>query len=85
MSEFTLDALIAILQECAGEDDETSLTGDILDTDFEDLGYDSVALMETASRIETVYRVTLTDDIVGQAGTPRDLLQLVNMSLATGS
>ncbi|MFE0733500.1 acyl carrier protein [Streptomyces sp. NPDC058855] len=78
MARFTLDALRAVLVACAGEDDGVDLTGDILDVTFEDLGYDSLALMESASRIERDLGVVLDDADVSEALTPRLLLDLVN-------
>ena len=81
MSELSLSGLTAILRECAGEDGDSNLRGDILDTAFSDLGYDSIALMETAGRIQTRYGIVLADDVVFEARTPRKLLDLVNRSL----
>ncbi|WP_137988253.1 acyl carrier protein [Streptomyces vilmorinianum] len=82
MARLTLDALRTILVACAGEDDSADLSGDILDTTFEDLGYDSLALMESAARIEREFGITLDDDDVNEALTPRLLLDLVNGSEA---
>ncbi|MEU1884043.1 acyl carrier protein [Micromonospora sp. WMMD987] len=82
MNEFKLDDLTTILRECAGEDDESSLRGDILDVEFDNLGYDSIAMMETAGRIRIDYGVVLSDDVVLSAGTPRELLRLVNLTMA---
>nr|AHA81979.1 Arm9 [uncultured bacterium] len=81
MSEFMLTDLTAILRECAGEDDNSALQGDILDVAFDRLGYDSIALMETAGRIQIQYGVPLADDVVVLANTPRELLELVNRSI----
>ncbi|MFF8380345.1 acyl carrier protein [Streptomyces sp. NPDC015661] len=80
MAQLTLDALRTILVACAGEDDSADLSGDILDVTFEDLGYDSLALMESAARIEREFGVSLDDDDVNEALTPRLLLDLVNGS-----
>lgn len=77
-TEFTLEDLKRILREGAGADEDVDLDGDILDADFDDLGYDSLALLETASRISREYAVALDDDVVIAARTPRDLLKVVN-------
>ncbi|MFK4148031.1 acyl carrier protein [Streptomyces sp. NPDC004065] len=77
----TIDDLRRVLIECAGEADGADLSGDILDTRFETIGYDSLALMETAARLESRYGVAIPDD-VGHAETPRELLDLVNGVLA---
>ncbi|GAA4914998.1 acyl carrier protein [Streptomyces coeruleoprunus] len=78
MSTMTLDDLRRILVACAGEDDGTDVSGDILDSSFEDLGYDSLALMESAARIKQEFGVDLSDDDVADIDTPRALLDLVN-------
>jgi act minimal PKS acyl carrier protein len=81
MSEMTLTELTAILRECAGEDESSTLRGDVLDAKFKDLGYDSLAMLETAARIRITYGVVLADDVVVEAGTPRELIGLVNRSI----
>lgn len=81
MTQLTLDQLRRILLECAGEDEATNLNGDILDTDFADLGYDSLALLETAGRIQREFNAKLGDDAVIEARTPRALIDLTNRTL----
>ncbi|HEX6970550.1 MAG TPA: acyl carrier protein [Micromonosporaceae bacterium] len=76
----TIDDLKRILRECAGADEQVDLDGDILDTEFIDLGYDSLAMLETSSRIEREYGIKLDDDTVVSATTPRAFLALVNGS-----
>lgn len=79
--EFTFDDLKRILLEGAGADEEVDLDGDILDVDFESLGYESLALLETGSRIEREFDITLDDDIFADNSTPRSLVEAVNASL----
>ena len=81
MSMLTLAELTRILRECAGENEASPLDGDILDARFGDLGYDSIALMETTGRIRTDFGVVIDDDLLAQIGTPRQLLDLVNRSI----
>ncbi len=78
----TIDDLRRILVECAGETDGTELSGDIVDLRFETIGYDSLALMETAARLESRYDVAIPDDFAARVETPRQLLELVNGALA---
>ncbi|WP_103533378.1 acyl carrier protein [Streptomyces sp. SM11] len=78
MSEFTIEDLRRIMRECAGEDESMTLEGDILDYPFEELGYDSLALLETATRIERERNVTVPEDQLSGAKTPRLLLDAVN-------
>lgn len=74
----TLEDLKRILREGAGADENVDLDAEILDTEFADLGYDSLALLETASRISREYAITLDDDVVIAARTPRDFIKVVN-------
>jgi act minimal PKS acyl carrier protein len=75
---FTLADLCRILTEVAGTEQGVDLDGDILDTPFEDLGYDSLALLETSARIGQEFGRVLSDDAVVEALTPRIMLDLVN-------
>ncbi|MEU7909504.1 acyl carrier protein [Microbispora bryophytorum] len=77
MTTFTLENLVQIMRECAGEDDAVDLDGDVADMGFEDLGYDSLAVMETVSRISQEYRVSLPEESVSEARTPAELVALV--------
>lgn len=81
MTRLTLDGLRQILLEGAGEDEDVDLDGDIIDTDFADLGYDSIALLETASRIQRQFAARLDDEAVAAARTPRALIELTNDAL----
>ncbi|MDA3624711.1 acyl carrier protein [Saccharopolyspora oryzae] len=78
MGKMTIDDLRRILVECAGEDEATELGADAIDTDFDDLGYDSLALMETAARIRQELGVVIPDDQVVELRTPRQVLDAVN-------
>ncbi|WP_331719217.1 acyl carrier protein [Streptomyces sp. NBC_00158] len=79
--EFTFEDLKRILLEGAGADEGVDLDGDILDTDFESLGYESLALLETGGRIEREFGITLDDDIFSDHSTPRSLVEAINESL----
>ncbi|GAA1186395.1 acyl carrier protein [Streptomyces hebeiensis] len=78
MAQMTLEELRDTLVACAGEGDAVDLSGDILDVPFEELGYDSLALMESAARIERAYGISLPEEATSEADTPRALLDLVN-------
>ncbi|MGW7365733.1 acyl carrier protein [Streptomyces sp. NPDC054841] len=80
--QFTLDDLKRILLEGAGAEEGVDLDGDILDTGFEELGYESLALLETGGRIEREYGITLDDDALADTPTPRSLIEAVNAQLA---
>lgn len=76
--EVTLEDLKRILTEGAGADESIDLDGEVLDMEFAELGYDSLALLETASRLQREFGIVLDDDATIAAATPRALLDLVN-------
>ncbi|MEW2317418.1 acyl carrier protein [Streptomyces bauhiniae] len=80
--QFTLDDLRRILIEGAGAEESVDLDGDILDAEFEHLGYESLALLETGGRIEREYGIVLDDDALAGSNTPRALIDAVNAQLA---
>ncbi|MGW6055038.1 acyl carrier protein [Streptomyces sp. NPDC055189] len=81
--KFTVERLKEILVEVAGADENVDFDGDILDTDFEALGYESLALLETGGRIESELKITLADDALINATTPRALVDHVNAELVS--
>ncbi|MCX5372729.1 acyl carrier protein [Streptomyces sp. NBC_00103] len=81
-TEFTLPDLRTILLEAAGTDEDVDLDGDIANLDFQDLGYESLALLETAGRIERAYGISLDEEAFTEARTPRALIDLVNSHLS---
>ncbi|MEV5437243.1 acyl carrier protein [Streptomyces sp. NPDC052682] len=82
MPALTITELTALLRECAGEAESVNLDGDVLDVPFEVLGYDSLAVLQTTGRIERDYDVTLDEDAVTDAETPRQYLELVNEAIS---
>jgi minimal PKS acyl carrier protein len=85
MQQFTLDDLRMIMRACAGEAESVDLDSDILDTSFEDLGYDSIALLEAAGRIERSTGIAIADDELTVLGTPRTIVELVNSGISGGA
>lgn len=79
--DFTLEDLKEILRESAGEEEGVDLDGQILDTEFEELGYESLALLEASGRIEREYGIALGDEALNDAHTPRALIEIVNSRL----
>jgi act minimal PKS acyl carrier protein len=72
---FSIEDLVRILCRASGTPDGVDLAGDILDTRFEVLGYDSLALLETASCIEREYGIELNE---AEYPTPRAFLEAVH-------
>ncbi|WP_285735187.1 acyl carrier protein [Nocardiopsis sp. ATB16-24] len=83
--EFTLTDLRRILREAAGEDESVDLDGDILDVEFEELGYESLALLEAGSRIEREFNIRLDDETLTESMTPGSLIKVINAQLAITS
>ncbi|WP_406632020.1 acyl carrier protein [Amycolatopsis sp. WGS_07] len=81
MAEFTLEALKRVIREVAGEEEGVDLDGEIATATFEELGYDSLALLEASARIQREYGVVLSDDDVTAVGSPAELVELVNKGL----
>jgi minimal PKS acyl carrier protein len=52
-----------------------------MDTDFDDLGVDSLALMEVVDRVQEACGVLIDNDTVPDLRTPRLLLDHVNSQL----
>jgi minimal PKS acyl carrier protein len=77
MSRLDLPELTRILRECAGVDEAVDLEGDILDMAFPELGYDSLALLQTIGVIQREFGIELDDSAAGTE-TPREFLALVN-------
>jgi act minimal PKS acyl carrier protein len=78
MEKVSLDDIKQIMRECAGEDEGVDLDGDIADRGFDELGYDSLAVLETASRIQRRFAITVPDDDIALFTTPAKLVDYVN-------
>lgn len=82
MAQFTLDRLQDIMRECAGQDEAAQPFGQAPDELFADLGYDSIALLETQSRINRDYDIEISEDDLADLTTPRELVEFLNSMLA---
>jgi minimal PKS acyl carrier protein len=80
--EFTLDDLRRILRDGAGTDEGVDLGVDILDATFDELGYESLAMLETGGRIEREFGISLDDSVLADSTTPRALIEAVNEHIA---
>ena len=80
---FAWTDLKRILLEGAGADGD--LGPDALDTSVADLGYESLALLETGSRIEREFGVVLDETVLIDAPTPRVLIDMVNAQLTAAT
>jgi act minimal PKS acyl carrier protein len=82
MQKFTVADLARILRAAAGEDEALDLDADILELSFADLGYDSLAVMETSSRVEREFSVLLPEEEMSDIGTPVQFIAFVNEQLS---
>jgi act minimal PKS acyl carrier protein len=83
LRELTIEDFKRIMRSCAGDVESLGLSGDILDTSFTDLGYDSLALLESAALIEREYGVALVDEDLDVHETLRAFLDKVNGMLVS--
>lgn len=74
----TLADLTRMLRECAGEEEGVDLDGDVIDTSFIELGYDSLAILQVIGQVQREYGIVIPDDAVVDAETPGALLALIN-------
>lgn len=81
MNKITIDDVRRILIACAGDAGNSELHGEISTVEFEDLGYDSLALMETATRMEEEFGVRIPEEQITEIKTPQQLLNLANTGL----
>ena len=78
MRELTLDDLRTMMRSCAGVDELVDLDSDISDIGFDDLGYDSLALLEIQSRIQREIGVKVPEEGLEYMTTPAATIAWVN-------
>ncbi|CAM3691010.1 acyl carrier protein [Kibdelosporangium persicum] len=82
MSEFTLDDLREIMRASTGVDEGVDLDGDIADVEFDDLGYDSLAVLELCGQVGRRYGVQISDDAASEMPTPARAVEFINTMVA---
>ncbi|MER7569924.1 acyl carrier protein [Streptomyces sp. NPDC048523] len=83
MQPLDIKDLVVLLRTNAGDSDTFDLDGDVLDVPFDELNYDSLALLQVTGAIERDYDVALDEEALEEAGTPRQYLKVVNQVLAS--
>ncbi|WP_246422450.1 acyl carrier protein [Nocardiopsis mwathae] len=74
-----------MLLAVAGADEAVDMDGgQVGDTTFAELGYDSLAVLELGNRIEQEYGVRIPDGELDNGQTMRDVVAYVNSGLAEG-
>lgn len=76
--KFTLDKLRELMRSSAGVEDDVDIDGDIADIEFEELGYDSLAVLEVASQVQRQYNVPMPDECTEYMRTPRLAVEYIN-------
>jgi acyl carrier protein len=79
MAEFTFEDLKGILVERIGVADAD--IPDDLDASFEELGLDSLAVVELQLAVEQAYGLTISDEDAGQITTLASAIDYVNREL----
>ncbi|MEU6132831.1 acyl carrier protein [Saccharopolyspora sp. NPDC047091] len=74
----TRTQLVSAIRAAAGDTEFADLDGDGLDRRFDELGYDSLALLEVAAVLRRTHGIALPDEAVLDVGTPAALLRIVN-------
>ena len=83
MNTFSENQLRDIMLSTAGETGDTAdLPADFLDMSFTELGFDSLAVLEIATRIQQDSRLSVPDEAVEEMKKPRNVLNYVNQMLA---
>jgi len=76
---FTEAEVLRILREVAGADEQVDTDGqDSSDVPLNELGYDSLALLELAARMERLYPIQIPDSDLKNEMTPREIVAYVN-------
>ncbi|MFF6905503.1 acyl carrier protein [Streptomyces sp. NPDC012389] len=80
MAEFGQAELEEIMRQSMGEDEPVDLSAQDTRT-FEELGYDSLAVLEVVNRIARTYEVQLPEEELAEVKTPIGLLAFVKERL----
>ncbi|MEU8432015.1 phosphopantetheine-binding protein [Streptomyces sp. NPDC029216] len=78
MDRLELIDLARILRIWGGEEEYVELTEDVQDLYWDELGYDSLSVLQTTGSIERKFDILLDGELLELADTPRRFLELVN-------
>lgn len=78
----TLEDFQRIMLAAAGGDGIDFIANS--EQEFEDLGYDSLALLEAGGRIEREFGISLDDSVLTGSTTPRSFVDAVNGVITAG-
>jgi minimal PKS acyl carrier protein len=78
---FSLDDLRNLMRAYAGIDESVDMNGNIGGHTFEELGYDSLAVLEMTAKIQNTLSVVITDNTAQELTTPQLLVDYVTTRL----
>lgn len=78
MATLSLDELKGIMQSCAGADETVDLTPEGAETSFEELGFDSLAVIEVTTRLAQRFDIHIPDSETSTLDSPARLVDYVN-------
>ncbi|WP_370942155.1 acyl carrier protein [Amycolatopsis sp. cg5] len=81
MPELTITDLKSVVEQCVGTDGVSTIGESTLDTAWDELGLDSLAVFEVVTRLQDTLGVRIPDEDVDTFKTPRLLLDSVNSTL----
>ncbi|MFB0632475.1 acyl carrier protein [Streptomyces sp. AB3(2024)] len=81
MDRLELTELARILRIWGGEEECVELSEDVQDLYWDELGYDSLSVLQAIGSIERKYDVLLDGELLERADTPRSFLRCVNRVL----
>jgi acyl carrier protein len=82
MTEFTLADLAKIVDACASFDNVATIDDSTADTVFSELGFDSLAVYELATRLQDELGIPISDDVIEVMSTPKLLVEFVTLEMA---
>ncbi|MGI5368230.1 actinorhodin polyketide synthase [Streptomyces sp. A244] len=77
----TMNDLKRALEEGSGVDEGIDLDTDLRTMAFSELGYDSLAVLETGLRLGRENNIELDDSVFADLDTPQQMLDAVNEAL----
>ncbi len=82
MSQFTIDDLRKTIDSCLGGGGAKPLTDATIDTELDDLGYDSLSIYEFVIKLQEDLHISITDEEIDDLRTPRTVIDFINHRLA---
>ncbi|HEY0167791.1 MAG TPA: acyl carrier protein [Jatrophihabitans sp.] len=81
-TQISMEDLKRALREGSGVDESIDLDLKVETMTFEELGYDSLAILETGLRLGREHGVEIADDDLADVERPQELVSAINRALA---